>query len=113
MTDHSKYQQRATKDDIIDLTSDSNDDVIVSNGNMRSVDIHFNNNPFADDDDDEFDDGVSMMHQLGSVTCTVREKKSNEFFGVPWISLSSNASYLLVANCCCRSYPTGTINTVV
>jgi hypothetical protein len=77
MTDTHKYQ-RATKNEIIDLTSDTDGMTTNTGSNMRSVDIHFNNNPLDeddDDDDDEFDDGVSTMHQLGSVTCTVRANK--------------------------------------
>ena len=53
--------------DIIDLTSDSNDMT------STTTDIHENNNPSVDNDDNEFDDGVSTMHRLGSVACTVRE----------------------------------------
>jgi hypothetical protein len=74
MTDTYKYQ-RTTKNEIIDLTSDSDGITTNTGSNMRSVDIHFNNNPMDEDDEDEFDDGVSTMHQLGSVTCTVRANK--------------------------------------
>ena len=74
MTDHDKHHQRGTKQEIIDLTSDSDDRTPITGRTVRSIDIDLSNNPFDGDDDVALDDDdVSTMHQLGSMTCAVRE----------------------------------------
>lgn len=105
MTDKYKHQ-RALKNDIIDLTSDHND--VISNNNMRTVNFHFNDNmstvnfhfnnsPFDDDEEGLVDDGLSMMHQLGSVSCTV------SIFSHSMKPLLIDSSYCFETkfSCCC------------
>jgi flagellar biosynthesis/type III secretory pathway M-ring protein FliF/YscJ len=78
MTDMYQYQRRAgtNMSEIIDLTSDSYDTMPNTGGDMHIIDIDFNNNRLDDDiDDDLLDDDRSTMHQLGSVTCSVRENQ--------------------------------------
>jgi hypothetical protein len=73
-----QYQRRAgiNMNEIIDLTSDFYDTMPNTGSNTHIIDIDFNNNRLEDDiDDDLLDDDRSTMHQLGSVTCTVRENQ--------------------------------------
>ena len=77
MTDKYKSQHASkndvidltSKNDVVDLTSNSNDVISISSSMRGVVDIQFNGD---NDDEDIFDDGLSMMHRLGSVSCTVR-----------------------------------------
>ena len=74
MTDKKyKYHRPASKNDVIDLTSDSQSVISINSNAPTIIDIDFNNNPFDNDDNDDiFDDGLGTMHKLGSISCAVR-----------------------------------------